>query len=102
MSAASTPSAAAAPVDLGGGQQNHLAQVEQALSQWVGQGAPSGLGEAIRYAVLDGGKRLRPLLVLAAYQAVCSGQPAPCAWHHAAALPSPPPPDPLHTHSLLH
>ncbi len=43
--------------------------MEQALSQWVGDDAPAGLGEAMRYAVLDGGKRLRPLLVLAAYEA---------------------------------
>ena len=28
--------------------------------------APAGLGQAMRYGVLDGGKRLRPLLVLAA------------------------------------
>ncbi len=42
------------------------AQVEQALSQWVGVNAPANLGDAMRYAVLDGGKRLRPLLVLAA------------------------------------
>lgn len=33
------------------------ALVEQALTAWVGQGAPAGLGEAMRYAVLDGGKR---------------------------------------------
>jgi farnesyl diphosphate synthase len=32
--------------------------------------APAGLGEAMRYGVLDGGKRLRPLLVLAACEAV--------------------------------
>ena len=31
---------------------------------------PARLGEAMRYAVLDGGKRLRPLLVLAAAEAV--------------------------------
>ncbi|MFN3439453.1 MAG: polyprenyl synthetase family protein [Acidovorax sp.] len=59
--------------DLAPWSQNHLARVEQALSQWVGHGAPAGLGDAMRYAVLDGGKRLRPLLVLAAYEAVCSG-----------------------------
>lgn len=59
--------------DLAAWSQNHLARVEQALSQWVGQGAPAGLGDAMRYAVLDGGKRLRPLLVWAAYEAVCSG-----------------------------
>ncbi|MCW5231181.1 polyprenyl synthetase family protein [Verminephrobacter eiseniae] len=102
MSAASTPSAAAAPLDLGGWQQNHLAQVEQALSQWVGHGAPAGLGEAMRYAVLDGGKRLRPLLVLAAYQAVCSGQPAPCAWHDAAALRAACAVELIHAYSLVH
>ncbi|WP_225785022.1 polyprenyl synthetase family protein [Xenophilus sp. Marseille-Q4582] len=47
-----------------------LAAVEAALSRWVGVQAPAGLGDAMRYAVLDGGKRLRPLLVLAASEAV--------------------------------
>ena len=65
---------AARPPDLTGWSQRHLDEVEQALSQWVGQGAPAGLGDAMRYAVLDGGKRLRPLLVFAAHEAVCSGQ----------------------------
>ena len=37
---------------------------------WVGVDAPARLGEAMRYAVLDGGKRLRPLLVFAASEAV--------------------------------
>ena len=50
----------------------HLARVEDALSRWVGTDAPAGLGEAMRYAVLDGGKRLRPLLVLAARDAVAA------------------------------
>ncbi len=56
-----------------------LVQVEHALGDWVtadapqGQnhGAPAQLVDAMRYAVLDGGKRLRPLLVLAAHEAVC-------------------------------
>ncbi len=47
-----------------------LAQVEQVLKQGIDGHAPAGLGEAMRYAVLDGGKRLRPLLVLAAAEAV--------------------------------
>jgi farnesyl diphosphate synthase len=47
-----------------------LAEVEAALQRWVPASAPAGLGEAMRYGVLDGGKRLRPLLVLAAAQAV--------------------------------
>ncbi|MBP7566787.1 MAG: polyprenyl synthetase family protein [Burkholderiaceae bacterium] len=48
----------------------HLARIEDALSLHVGPDAPAGLGEAMRYAVLDGGKRLRPLLVLAGCEAV--------------------------------
>jgi farnesyl diphosphate synthase len=56
-----------------------LGLVEAALERWVtadvpaGQldhGAPAELVQAMRYAVLDGGKRLRPLLVLAACEAV--------------------------------
>jgi farnesyl diphosphate synthase len=47
-----------------------LGVVEDALSRWISPQAPAGLGEAMRYAVLDGGKRLRPLLVLAAREAL--------------------------------
>lgn len=46
-----------------------LARVESALSDWVPAMAPAGLGEAMRYGVLDGGKRLRALLVEAAAEA---------------------------------
>ena len=54
-----------------------LSLVEDALSHWVttdalpGQdwGAPVELVQSMRYAVLDGGKRLRPLLVMAAFEA---------------------------------
>lgn len=52
-----------------------LQAVESALDAWVPGDAPAGLGLAMRYGVLDGGKRLRPLLVLAAAQAV--GVPPP-------------------------
>jgi len=60
---------------------SQLAAVEQALDQWVSvdsssqleHRAPSELMAAMRYAVLDGGKRLRPLLVMAAFEAVQSG-----------------------------
>ncbi len=54
----------------------HLQRVERALDRWVRQapacvhGAPAELISAMRYAVLDGGKRLRPLLVLAAWESV--------------------------------
>ena len=49
--------------------RHQLLAVEQALTAWVPADAPAGLGEAMRYAVLDGGKRLRPLLVLASLEA---------------------------------
>jgi len=50
--------------------QDALDRVETALERWVPEDSPAGLGEAMRYAVLGGGKRLRPLLVLAACEAV--------------------------------
>jgi farnesyl diphosphate synthase len=64
--------------ELNGWISVRLAQVEQSLECWVtadaplgvDHGAPAQLVEAMRYAVLDGGKRLRPLLVLAAHEAV--------------------------------
>ena len=75
-----------------------LAQVEQALSRWVAcptrAPAPAGLGDAMRYAVLDGGKRLRPLLVLAACEAV-SGNPQ-AALRAACAV------ELIHAYSLVH
>ena len=49
--------------------RTELEVVEQALERWVPVDAPAGLGLAMRYGVLDGGKRVRPLLVLAAAQA---------------------------------
>lgn len=57
----------------------HLERVEQALSGWVGVDSPVLLGEAMRYAVLDGGKRLRPLLVLAASGRSAAMRPRRCA-----------------------
>jgi len=62
----------------------HLAHVERALERWVCAdaatdaegGAPLELIAAMRYAVLDGGKRLRPLLVLAASEAASGERPA--------------------------
>jgi farnesyl diphosphate synthase len=60
-------------VDLDQWSHHGLVRVEDALSKWISPQAPAGLGEAMRYAVLDGGKRLRPLLVLAAREAVAHG-----------------------------
>ena len=61
------------PAELDAWSDKRLVLVEEALSNWVSPDAPAGLGQAMRYAVLDGGKRLRPLLVLAAREAVANG-----------------------------
>ena len=74
--------------------RNTLLRVEQALSQWVPADAPAGLGEAMRYGVLDGGKRLRPLLVHAACEAV-GGNPD-AALRAAVAV------ELIHAYSLVH
>ena len=55
---------------------------------------PPGLAEPMRYALLGGGKRLRPVLCLAVCQAVC-GDPAP-------ALPAALAIEVLHNYTLVH
>jgi farnesyl diphosphate synthase len=69
-------------------------RVEAALSNWVSGNAPADLGLAMRYAVLDGGKRLRPLLVLAACEAVQGDSGA--AMRAACAV------ELIHAYSLVH
>ena len=83
-----------------------LAEVERALGRWVcgelaadAHAAPAELVAAMRYAVLDGGKRLRPLLVFAAYEAVAdsaSGQGREAALRAACAV------ELIHAYSLVH
>ena len=68
--------------------------VERALERWVPDDSPAGLGSVMRYAVLDGGKRLRPLLVMAAAEAV-SGD-ARSALRAAIAV------ELIHAYSLVH
>ena len=68
--------------------------VERALEAWVPTDAPAGLGEAMRYGVLDGGKRLRPLLVRAACEAVHG--------HAEAALRAAVAVELIHAYSLVH
>jgi farnesyl diphosphate synthase len=80
--------------DLAAWSGERLARVETALSTWVVAEAPAGLGDAMRYAVLDGGKRLRPLLVLAAAEAVRGNPLAALRAACAAEL--------IHAYSLVH
>ncbi|MBI5925427.1 MAG: polyprenyl synthetase family protein [Aquabacterium sp.] len=76
-----------------------LARVESALSEWVPASAPAGLGDAMRYGVLDGGKRLRALLVQAAADAAGAGATAQgrdAALRAACAV------ELIHAYSLIH
>jgi len=74
--------------------RNEVDAVETALQAWVPEDTPAGLGLAMRYGVLDGGKRVRPLLVLAASQAVHGQREA--AMRAACAV------ELIHAYSLVH
>ena len=85
-----------------------LAKVEHALTAWVAPSAAENsnttldlapvLSRAMRYAVLDGGKRLRPLLVLAAAEAVeaTAEKASQAALRAACAV------ELIHAYSLVH
>ncbi|HVR54196.1 MAG TPA: farnesyl diphosphate synthase [Pseudorhodoferax sp.] len=89
-------------------------RVGTALSAWVAPDvpnppsearheAPAALREAMRYAVLDGGKRLRPLLVLGARMAVAGGEaPAMAQALDDAALRAACAVELIHAYSLVH
>jgi farnesyl diphosphate synthase len=62
---------------------------------WVPAEAPAGLGEAMRYAVLGGGKRLRPLLVLGHLRGRARARPKPPS-RAAVAV------ELIHAYSLVH
>ncbi len=87
-------------IDMTAWSSKQLLLVEQSLMQWVPEAAPAGLGVAMRYAVLDGGKRLRPLLVLASFEACVGKMPtAPmveAAMRAACAI------ELIHAYSLVH
>ena len=56
--------------------------------------APTTLHESMRYSLMAGGKRIRPILAIAAAEAV--GQPAPGLMPIACSL------ELIHTYSLIH
>lgn len=70
--------------------------VEHRLQEWLppADRRPAVLSQAMRHAVLTGGKRLRPILCLAASEA--AGGTDEAAWHPAIAV------ELLHTYTLVH
>ncbi len=83
-------------VDLKAWMRPHLERVEAALSARIQADSPALLGQAMRYAVLDGGKRLRPLLVLATAEAVGDAFQSAAALNAACAI------ELIHAYSLVH
>lgn len=75
-------------------QRRSLEAVERALEAWLPAEAPAGLDAAMRHATLDGGKRLRPLLVLATAEAL--GAAPGLALRPACAV------ELIHAYSLVH
>ena len=83
-------------MDLKQEMKERCAYIEQALEQAVPEQKdfPPVIFEAMRYSLLAGGKRLRPMMVLAACEAV--GGKKEDALPFACAL------EMIHTHSLIH
>jgi geranylgeranyl diphosphate synthase type II len=85
-----------APFELEAYLSARTGQVDDALDQWLpdAQLLPHSLHEAMRYSVFAGGKRLRPILMIAACEAVGGSTeqllPAACAVEM------------IHTYSLVH
>jgi geranylgeranyl pyrophosphate synthase len=72
-------------------------RVDAVLERWAAQSErfwPSPVSAAVRYSVLSTGKRLRPTLVVACYEAVGGGSPA--VTELAAAV------EVVHAYSLVH
>ncbi|MFW6146108.1 MAG: polyprenyl synthetase family protein [Planctomycetota bacterium] len=74
------------------------ARVETHLDAWTaGPAVPADLAEAMRHAVLGGGKRLRPAMVILAARAACADTDPP-----TDPLPAAVAVELVHTYSLVH
>ncbi len=76
--------------------QNRSQLIDQALESWLPSEEilPAALHKAMRYSVFAGGKRLRPILMIAACEAV--GGDTRHVMHAACAM------EMIHTYSLVH
>ncbi len=79
-------------------------EVESALEAFLSSppAVPPVLAEAMRYSLLGGGKRLRPLLVLAGAEGVAQAIGASEAAARDAAMPAACAIEMIHTYSLIH
>ena len=89
--------------DLESWSQKALSEIESSLKQWIPRDAPANLSEPMNYAVLGGGKRLRSLLVLGAFEAGVHGQNEnENPWRREAALRVACAIELIHAYSLVH
>jgi len=80
-----------------------LAEIETKLDQWIPANAPANLSEPMKYAVLGGGKRLRSLLVIGAFESGTAGlDPSELVWRREAALRAACAIELIHAYSLVH
>jgi len=79
-------------------------EVDAALDRYIPQPprAPASVADAMRYSVMAGGKRLRPMLVLAAADAVAAHAGLPAETARALAMPAACAIEMIHTYSLIH
>lgn len=79
-------------------------EVDAALEAFLSRppGTPAVVAEAMRYSLLGGGKRLRPLLVLASAQGVAQALGASEAAARDLAMPAACALEMIHTYSLIH
>jgi geranylgeranyl diphosphate synthase type II len=79
-------------------------EVETALQTWLPRPphAPEVISEAIRYSLMGGGKRLRPILTLASAEAVAQAFGSSEAAARDAAMPAACAIEMIHTYSLIH
>lgn len=84
--------------------ENYRQRVELGLDQLLpsAETAPARLHAAMRYSLLAGGKRLRPILVLAAAEAFGPKNDAALPARRAEALPAAVAIECVHTYSLIH
>jgi geranylgeranyl pyrophosphate synthase len=79
-------------------------EIEQALDHYLPKppDCPSLVYEAMRYSLMAGGKRLRPVLTLASAEAIAAKHHAPIDGARALALPAACAIEMIHTYSLIH
>lgn len=79
-------------------------EIDAALDRWLPSppACPASVAEAMRYSVMAGGKRMRPVLTVAAAEAVAARLQEPEAAARDLALPAACAIEMIHTYSLVH